>query len=444
MASVISIESNIEVVLIRRTTVGVQYKLCDFGLSVLHSPTDDASLSYAGTRGFIAPEITMDHADWSAKADVYSFGCTLYYVYERRTPPNDQSSIGLARRTPEPPVRAPPSIQTVVQACLSPSPQSRPDSQELFEEASSHLDETILLLATRHGLDSSHFKSETPLQEQLLSPMSPGSQVHLSKLDSGRSMVDITSSSQSTLRAPPLPPRPRSQNQDSGIKRGALVEYKPSDTDPRTPAKAQETAVDHQVLEALEAEQLEPFPRPLGLFRQFFATRQETLQVKEDNSISEKGFEARTVDGRFLLKLQGDRFALSWRRKVVDAAGNFLFTLRERESTFHTVLSGEDAKGSRIFELRGKGDVRTTRVVGTFVGIGGREESLVMKGDFFDRNAEIRHEQTGLLIAKIKRQGAWKLEFNIAQPIIYRLEVAQNVDMALVVAMCMVLDKRKK
>ncbi|KAK8131169.1 hypothetical protein PG984_007607 [Apiospora sp. TS-2023a] len=170
-------------VLLRHTSGGqVQYKLCDFGLSVLYSPTDDASISYCGTRGYIAPEITLDRADWSTKADVYSFGCknttyypdcphavilissvpgTLYYMVNKRAPPYNQHSTTSTVEVAESSFHAPHSIQSIMDACLRSTPKSRPDSKELLESSSRHVDKTILALATRHDSRPSSPTNET-------------------------------------------------------------------------------------------------------------------------------------------------------------------------------------------------------------------------------------------------------------------------------------------
>ncbi|KAK8053252.1 hypothetical protein PG996_012553 [Apiospora saccharicola] len=95
-------------VLLRYTSGGhVQYKLCDFGPSVLYSPTDDASVSYCGTRGYIAPH-------------------TIHYGY-----------------------------------LFAFDPKSRPDSKELLESSSRHVDKTVLALATRHDSRPSSSTNET-------------------------------------------------------------------------------------------------------------------------------------------------------------------------------------------------------------------------------------------------------------------------------------------
>ena len=65
-----------------------------------------------------------------------------------------------------------------------------------------------------------------------------------------------------------------------------------------------------------------------------------------------------------------------------------------------------------------------------------------MKGDFFDTMANITDEATGQIVATIDRQF-----FNARQLLggqqTYVVTIAPNVDMAIIVAMCVCLDERR-
>ncbi len=73
-------------------------KVLDFGLAkVMREKHDDASLTgegkMLGTPDYIAPEQTLDAAKADIRADIYSLGCTLYFLLSGR-PPFSASSLG--------------------------------------------------------------------------------------------------------------------------------------------------------------------------------------------------------------------------------------------------------------------------------------------------------------------------------------------------------------
>jgi serine/threonine protein kinase/WD40 repeat protein len=73
-------------------------KVLDFGLAkVMREKTDDTGLTgegkMLGTPDYIAPEQTLDAAKADIRADIYSLGCTLYFLLSGR-PPFSASSLG--------------------------------------------------------------------------------------------------------------------------------------------------------------------------------------------------------------------------------------------------------------------------------------------------------------------------------------------------------------
>ncbi|HEY7423833.1 MAG TPA: SUMF1/EgtB/PvdO family nonheme iron enzyme [Gemmataceae bacterium] len=73
-------------------------KVLDFGLAkVLREKTDDTGLTgegkMLGTPDYIAPEQALDAAKADIRADIYSLGCTLYYLLSGR-PPFSANSLG--------------------------------------------------------------------------------------------------------------------------------------------------------------------------------------------------------------------------------------------------------------------------------------------------------------------------------------------------------------
>jgi WD40 repeat protein/serine/threonine protein kinase len=116
-------------------------KILDFGLARVRasSPEDDASSlltaegAVMGTPDFVAPEQIRDthHAD--IRADLYSLGCTLYYLLAGRPPfPGGTLGVKLLRHqteTPEPIERfcpdPPPGLSAVLSRLMAKQPEDR-------------------------------------------------------------------------------------------------------------------------------------------------------------------------------------------------------------------------------------------------------------------------------------------------------------------------------
>ncbi|KAK7941570.1 uncharacterized protein PG986_013957 [Apiospora aurea] len=191
------------------------------------------------------------------------------------------------------------------------------------------------------------------------------------------------------------------------------------------------------------AQQLAPFPRSLGMFKAYHAPQPETLVLKEKiMSLSGDSFDIKTIDGRPVFKVQGNAFSLSGRKMVMDMTGNQLFTIRKRHLRLHATYYAEDPSEREILQVEGKFSFGSSKSVATFTGEGGRRESLFMKGDFFDRKASITDEASGQAVATINRQFLNARELLGGQQT-YHVTVAPNVDMALIVAMCICLDERR-
>ncbi|KAF2455905.1 tubby C-terminal-like domain-containing protein [Lineolata rhizophorae] len=190
--------------------------------------------------------------------------------------------------------------------------------------------------------------------------------------------------------------------------------------------------------------QLPPVPQPIGVFPQFTAQRTETLILKEKvMSLSGDSFDIKTVDGRPIFKVKGDAFSLSGRKAVSDMQDNHLFDIRQRHLTMHSTYYCEDPSGNEFFEVKNKIRFLSSKAVATFISAGtGKQESLLMKGNFFDSRAEIVDESTGNLVAVIDRKFMNASELLFSQQT-YALTVAPGVDMALMVAMCIALDEHR-
>jgi serine/threonine-protein kinase len=123
-------------------------KILDFGLVKSSGPLTDATLTaagaFAGTPGYIAPEVALGSADVDWRADIYGLGCVGYFlvtgapVFERASP--IEMLFDHARTPPiSPSQRArrvfPAGLDETLLACLEKDPRNRPQSAEQLSEA---------------------------------------------------------------------------------------------------------------------------------------------------------------------------------------------------------------------------------------------------------------------------------------------------------------------
>ncbi|KAF2085816.1 DUF567-domain-containing protein [Saccharata proteae CBS 121410] len=193
----------------------------------------------------------------------------------------------------------------------------------------------------------------------------------------------------------------------------------------------------------MSAPSLPPYPQALGLFPQFFAQKSESLILKEKMmSLSGDSFDIKTVGGVPIFQVKGEAFSLSGRKHVLDMQGNTLFTIRKEHFTIQPLYYAEDVSEKRLFEVKSKFSFGSSKAVCSFTDKHGKAESLFMKGDFFDTEAQITDEATGTPVAVINRK-----VFNARELIggqqTYVVTVAPNVDMALIAAMCICLDEKR-
>ncbi|KAI0532337.1 DUF567-domain-containing protein [Xylaria digitata] len=190
--------------------------------------------------------------------------------------------------------------------------------------------------------------------------------------------------------------------------------------------------------------QIPPFPTQLGLFPNFIARQPESLMLKEKvMSLSGDSFDIKLVSGQPIFQVKGETFSLSGRKHFCDMSGNELFTIRKKLIAFHSTYYAEDPDGNVIFEVKSRFNFGGTKLVCTFKSPSGKDESLMVKGNFFDTRAEITEESTKQPVAVIDRKFFNAREAFTGQDT-YAVSVAPNVDMALVAAMCICLDEKKE
>ena len=114
-------------------------KVSDMGLarvSWMGIDEQDSSRRLMGTADFVAPEQAIDSKSVDARADIYSLGCTLYYLLTGRPPfsgENLQQRLAHHQTSPVPDVRdlhkdCPASVADLIFRMMAKRPEDRPKS----------------------------------------------------------------------------------------------------------------------------------------------------------------------------------------------------------------------------------------------------------------------------------------------------------------------------
>lgn len=184
----------------------------------------------------------------------------------------------------------------------------------------------------------------------------------------------------------------------------------------------------------------------IGVFPQFIAQQPETLVIKEKVlSLSGDSFSIKTIDGRVIIEVKGEKLSLSGRKRVLDPQGNPLFDIRKKHIAIHTTFYCENPQGVKFFEVKSKFSIGSTKAIATFQSTvsGGTQHEFPMKGNFFGSKAEITDVKTGSVVAVINREFLNAGELIGGQQT-YQVTVQPGVDLALISAMCICLDEKRE
>lgn len=206
------------------------------------------------------------------------------------------------------------------------------------------------------------------------------------------------------------------------------------------------------------AQSLPHLPTALGIHPQFCFNEITTLVMKERTSWSGDDFTVHTADGRDLIRCEGKAMSMSGRKSIcnqgmqikVDAnralpgfvtpQGEVLYTLRKELMSIPKSWYLEDPAGTKFLHIdshfsvgKAKLDVKFRNAAGD-----GRDVELKVRGDFFDRSADLTWN--GAPVALIRRQ------FGNARQIFldhqtYGVEIAPGADVALIAAIVVSLDE---
>ncbi|KAF2651216.1 hypothetical protein K491DRAFT_682318 [Lophiostoma macrostomum CBS 122681] len=190
---------------------------------------------------------------------------------------------------------------------------------------------------------------------------------------------------------------------------------------------------------------LAPVLPPVGYFTQFTQPEPETIVLKEKVlSITGDSFSIKTVGGIPLFQVEGKVMSLSGRKKVRDMQGNHLFDICKEHFHIHTTFAIKGPDDKKIMQVKSKFKLFGSEAIATFTSTTtGQDEVLTMKGNFFDTTANITDEaKNGIVVARIDRKLLSGKDIIFGQQT-YAVQIAPNVDKALIAAMCICLDEKK-
>ena len=129
-------------------------------------------------------------------------------------------------------------------------------------------------------------------------------------------------------------------------------------------------------------------PQPHG---KFYSPHEVVLALKEKVfSLSGDDFTVRTAEGQDVLKVKGKWISLRQTKKFTDMADNEIFQLSNKMMSIHKSFSAVSPDGAHDFEVSGKFKLMGSKSVVTFKNAAdGKPVELEVKGDWFDRSAEI-------------------------------------------------------
>ncbi|KAF2875603.1 tubby C-terminal-like domain-containing protein [Massariosphaeria phaeospora] len=188
---------------------------------------------------------------------------------------------------------------------------------------------------------------------------------------------------------------------------------------------------------------LAPVPAPIGVYANLIAQAPETIVLKEKVlSLTGDSFHIKLANGTPILQVEGKVMSISGRKKVRDMAGNHLFDICKELLHLHTTFVIKDPQDQKVMEVKSKFALFGSKAVATFTSSNGKQEELLMKGNFFDTTADITDEaQGGIVVAQIDRKLLSGKDIFFGQQT-YAVKIAPGVDMALIAAMCICLDEK--
>ncbi|KAF8606971.1 DUF567-domain-containing protein [Ceratobasidium sp. AG-I] len=197
---------------------------------------------------------------------------------------------------------------------------------------------------------------------------------------------------------------------------------------------------------SVEFSPLVPQNPPLGVMPTYARNKELTLKLREKKwSLSGDSFEITDLQGQPHFKMEGNAWNIRSKKTLMQADGRPIFNIQQKLLTLHfrylVYNADESTESEPLFEVKSHFSIKGAKLAVSFTNTSdNRPVTLELKGDFFDRNAEIT--ANGQAVARISRQtiNAGELLFNQQT---YFLTVAPGVDAATIVALCVCMDETR-
>ncbi|KAH7104220.1 tubby C-terminal-like domain-containing protein [Auriculariales sp. MPI-PUGE-AT-0066] len=185
---------------------------------------------------------------------------------------------------------------------------------------------------------------------------------------------------------------------------------------------------------------LSPPPHPVGLFPQFVKHKQPvSLCVRERKTLS-NDFSITNIDtDAVVLNVCGPKCGPQERKEFSDANGNLLFTLLKEPYNIKDTFEVQDSNGKKLFCIDSSSLIRI-KLTATYTNpMIQKDETIVLKGTFGQRKATITCGEA--VIGRISRDIVDSKSI-LLDTRAYALNVAPNVDFALLAAFTVALDAK--
>jgi uncharacterized protein YxjI len=155
-------------------------------------------------------------------------------------------------------------------------------------------------------------------------------------------------------------------------------------------------------------------------------------------------YTVRILDKQDIFKINVNTFSLSFQKRVFDFKDNHLFTFYKKTLSFPKLFYAKSPAGAKLFEVKGKLYFDSVKAVGHFLNaINHEQKYLKIQESFFGTKTHITDKKNRQVIAEINKQ-RWNARQLVTNHGTYEVTVAPGVDMALIVAMVIYLDKTRQ
>jgi len=188
---------------------------------------------------------------------------------------------------------------------------------------------------------------------------------------------------------------------------------------------------------------LPPTPYPVGAIPTYCTHTNEIVLKLTEKRLSWTGddFDVHDVANQRIFKVEAKAVSMHDRKNFLDAKGVKIFSLVKRMIALHATYDAEGPDGVKLFSISKKFSIGSKgKLECKFENLAhdGRKLELQLRGDWFDRSAEITLD--GVPVGRIARSFMNMREV-LSDKQTYYLSVAAGVDVSMLTAIAIILDE---